>query len=429
MKKIKRMLAATLALTVLFATNVMAQTPREILSQAYANSVDVTTMAMSGNISGTVNIMGSEVTLDMDIDISVDMDIDAGTMMMYMRMPMTISGTDPMTGESIDENIEVALFMDGTTVFVYESSIGWFTDPSIDMALAAEMDDVFAVMDDIEELMAWALELNELIMDEITIQFADDQVDGYYVIEQFMDWDDMVNMLDMIFTPEFFEVMTAFVPEEDMVDFDLAMLEIDELMDELMALLGEVDIELEMAYRSYIDAETLSFHRYYMDAALTFAFDLDLGIMGNIPVSGDFAIDFMFDYNPTIVWPVIDNVASLDDILETISGSIEVAELTFGTDDLEERIALVFDGDATMAVIAVAIEANANFNVFIVNHGDEAVSIDLPGVFSEVLQAGQGFVMQIPAGTLDGGTAVVIESAVAPLDVEVGFRLTEYPLS
>jgi hypothetical protein len=426
MKKMKRIVAATLALTVLFATSVMAQTPREIVSQAYANSADATTMSITGNLTGTVNLMGMEfLQLNADFIMDIDMDLDAGTMMMYMRIPMQISGTDPMTGESMNESIEIAMFMDGATVFVYESTIGWFTDPSMDMGDV----DIFAGMN-FDEMMAWGLELNEQIMDEITIQFADDQVEGYYVIEQIMNWDDLLNMMDIIFASDIFSDMMAFMPADMMVDLDpqeleMAMAELDDMMDMMLAVLDEIDVDLEMVYRSYIDVETLNFQTYTMNMTLTFAGDLDLGIAGSMEISGNFTMNMDIDYNPTIVWPVIDEYVTLDDLLGELD--IYMTSLTFDQANLEERVAVIFD-DAAVAVVELAVEDIASFNVFIVNHGNEAVTIMLPGAFLEVLEAGEGFVMQIPAGTLGTDAVLVIEGAWAPLNVETGFRLTNYPL-
>ncbi|MCL2574135.1 MAG: hypothetical protein FWE34_06270 [Defluviitaleaceae bacterium] len=445
MKKMKRIMAATLAMTVLFATTVFAQTPREIVGQAYANSTDATTMSVSGNIAGVVNLMGMELLrLNMDFVMDMDFDLETGAMMMYMRMPMQISVADPITGEAFDENVEVAVFMDGTTVFVYESTIGWFTDPSMDMS---DMDDMLGMMD-IEALTAWSLEINELIMDEITIQFADDQVDGYYVIEQIMDWDDMVNMLDLFMTPEFFDGMMAFIPEADMVliqeDLDMAMLELDGMMDEMLAILEDLDINFEAVYRSYIDQETLTFSRYLMEMNMDFALDLDLGILGNMDISGSFTMDLDVDYNPTIVWPVIDEVVNLDDLFvdimplpaeleEAVVAIAEIGSLEFGADNLEVRETLPVAGDFAVGIINLLVADIANFNVFIVNHGTDIVHATLASVpslplFDVYLEPGEGFVLQIPMGTFADIATLVIQSSGAPLDVETGFRLTELPL-
>jgi len=426
MKNLKRMLAATLAMTVLFATSVMAQTPREILSQAYANSADATAMAMTGNIAGAAFLSGVEI-MQMDMDIAMDIDLDAGTMKMYMRMPVQISITDPETDESIDISTEVAIFMDGATLIVYQSDLGWFTDDSMDLG---DMGEMFALISDMEDMTAWFMDINEQIMDEITIQFADDQVDGFYVIESFMDWDDMMSMMDMLFTPELFDSMFAFMPGLD--DFDVA--ELYSEMDEMMAMLDGIDFDLQAVYRSYIDVETLNFERYLMDMTLDFVIDGSLDILSDLDlpadaeITGNFVISFEIDYDPTITWPVIDNVRTLDEIMAELLENIEIIEMTLDADSLEERLAFTFDGDTTAAVATFNIEEDASFNVFIVNHGNEAVSVGLFGVFTETLQGGEGFVMQVPAGTLDGAAIVFVEGADGPIDVETGFRLTNYPL-
>jgi len=448
MRKMKRVLAATLAMTVLFATSVMAQTPREILSHAYASSAEATTLSMSGNIAGVVNLMGMELlTLNMDIIMDVDMDMDTGSMMMYMRIPMQISGTDPITGESMDENVEVAMFMDGTNIFVYEATIGWFTDPSMDMA--AEMSDVFAMMEGMDELMAWSMELNEQIMDQITIEFAADQVEGFYVIEQFMNWDDIVNMMDTIFTEDFFESIFAFMSPEDLAMLEADLAELDGMMDELMEELGDlfdaIDFDLEMVFRSYIDVETLEFDIYTMVMNLDFAADLDLGIMGNLDISGSFVIDFEFDYNPNIVWPVIGDVATLDDIIaeldidvdaileddffEDVAVDVDVMELVFGENMLENRVAWMINGQTISATLNLVVEYEAGLNVFIVNQGTDAISISVVGLHDTSIAPGDFFVMQAPAGSLDGGAVIIIDGGGTPIDVETGFRLTHYPLS
>jgi len=445
MKKMRRVLAATLALTVLFATSVMAQqTPREIIGQAYANSAEATTSSITGNIAGTIFMMGMEL-LQLNIDFAIDMDIDleTGAIMMYMRMPMQISGADPLTGEVMDENIEVAVFMDGNTVFVYESTIGWFTDPSMDF----DLDMLGFDLTELEEMTAMFMELNEQVMDQITIQFAadNDQFPGYYVIEQFMDFDDFMNMMDAVFTADFFEeIMAATLQEElaglDPAEVDMIMAELDEVMDMLAAILDEVEIDMQMVYRSYIDVDTLEFSRYLMTMTLDFAADLDLGIMGSLDISGSFTMDFDMDYNPTITWPVIGDVATLDDILDDMlaefvetEGVVAVftsVELVLGDADLEERYEGFFnDGETAYGIVELAVEDIANLNVFIVNHGAEAVAIELTGVFAEVLQPGEAFVIQIPAGTLAADAFITISGAGAPLNVETGFRLTNYPLS
>jgi len=435
MKKMKRIIAATLALTVLFTTSVMAQTPREILSQAYAQSAEATTSSITGFVEGTVFMMGVEL-LQMHIGIHMDMDIDldAGTMTMYMRMPMVISGTDPLTGQSMDESTEVAVFMDETRMLVYEASLGgWFTDPSMDMA---DMGDMFALLGDMEEMTAWFMEINEQIMDEITIQFAADQVEGFYVIEQFMDWDDVLNMLDMFLTPDFFDAMFAFMPEEDLAELDMVMAELDGVMDELLALLDDIEIDLQMVYRSYIDVETLEFQNYLMTMDLTFAVE-----MGIFDITGDFTMFLDINYNPTIVWPVIDNVLTLDDIMAAMFedvveteaeelaeavATIETFDLVLAEENLEERFEGLLGG-MTTAVIELDVADIASFNIFIVNHGTEAVSVTLAGAVNEMVQPGQSFVVQLPAGAASGD--LVVEGGGAPITVETGFRLTNYPLN
>jgi hypothetical protein len=432
MRKMKRMLAATLALTFLFATNVMAQTPREILTQAYANSADATAMSMTGNMAGTIYMMGTELLqLNVNFLIDIDMDLDAGTMMMYMRMPMTITGMDPITQTPLDESTEIAMFMDGNRVLVYERGLGWFTDPSMDMADV----DIFAGMD-LDELMAWALEINEQIMDEITIQFADDndQFEGYYVIEQIMDWDDLLNMMGAFLTPELFEDMIAFVPEEELAALDpeeleLVMAELDGLMDMLTTLLEDVEVELEMVYRSYIDVETLTFSTYTMNMALDFAVEVDLGI-AMTEISGNFTMNMDVDYNPTFDWPVIDTYLTLDDLLEELMAELLVVVKVFDEDMLEERVAYMIDNGFTAAMLELMVEYDASFNIFIVNHGDEDIAILIDDLGVDVTLAPDSFfVMQAPADSLDGGVLVLIDGVGVPLNVETGFRLTNYPLS
>ena len=429
MKNLKRIMAATLAMTVLFTASVMAQEPREILSQAYANSMDATTMTMSGSIEGTVSIDGAELMqISMDMDISIDIDLDTGAMMMYIRMPMTISGMDPITGESMNETVEIAMFMDGTNVFTYVEGLGWFTDPSMDMSADLDM---FMGMD-LDELMAWSLELNEQIMDEIIIQFADEQVEGYYVIEQFMDWDNFVSMIDAMLTPEFFQMMTAFIPEADMA-------ELDGVMDMLATFLDDADIELEMVFRSYIDTETLNFRNYTVAITFDLATELDLGFLGSMDIALNLIVDFDINYNPgEIVWPVIDEIRTLEDIMaamfadmvepgETVAAVTEL--VVFDENVLEERAVLVLGGGFTSVSIEIAVETYAKFNVFFVNNGNAPVSVSLDGIFDVVLQGGQTFVKQIPAGAIDGAVSIVVEGNGVPLNVESGFRLTNYPLS
>ena len=417
MKKMKRFMAAALAMTFLFTTSVMAQTPREILSQAYANSADATTMSMTGNIAGTIYMMGMELlTLNVDIHMDMDVDLDTGELMMYMRLPMQISGIDPLSGAAMNENLEVAMFMDGTRVLLYESRIGWFTDPSMYL----DGVDIMGGMnlEELEQMTAWFLEINEQIMDDLTIQFAADQVAGYYVVETFMDWDDMMNMIGAILTPEFFEGIFAFMPEEDLDprEIEMAIAEIEGMLN----MLNEIaEIDLEVVYRSYIDVETLHFQRYLMDMDLTFTAELE-----GIELSGNFTMNFDVDYDPTIVWPVITEVAALEDVLAAFG--IQMTSLEFGQANLEVRDAVMIDGVST-AIIVMDIEDIANFNVFIVNHGLQAVSIILDGVFNEVLQPGEGFVMQVPMGTLSGQEILVIDGR-AIMNVETGFRLTNMPL-
>jgi len=425
MRKMKRIVAVALVMTTLFATTAMAQTPREILSQAYANSLEATTMSMTGNITGNIFLAGVELAqFDIDMHIDMDIDLDTGMMMMYMRMPMRIFITDPLTGEITDESIEIAMFMDGESFLLYESTIGaWFTDPSMDMG---DMNDIFALMGDMNEMTAWFMEINEQIMDEITIEFAQDQVDGFYVIEQFMDWDDFMNMIDAFLTPEFFEGMFAFMPEANLAELELAMEELDGLMNEFADLLDQINISLDMVYRSYINQETLEFETYTMVMNLEFAADLDLGILGQFDISGNFVMDFVVNYNTTISWPVIDEVLTLDEVMAQLLDGVEFFTLEFDADALEERVALPLVG-MTTAVVELTVVDNANLNVFFANNSSAEVIIMLEGVFFEILQPGQVFVAQLPAGAVDI-TSIVIASEAA-LDVEAGFRLTNYHLN
>ena len=439
MKNLKRFMAAALAMTVLFATTVMAQTPREILSQAYASSMDATTMSISGNISGTVYMMGVQfLQLNMDLHMDMDVDLDTGAIKMYMRMPMQISGVDPTTGESMNEDVEVAVFMDGDTFYVYEATIGWFTDPSMDMA---DLGDIMGLFD-LEELTAGFLELNEQIMDQITIQFADDQVDGFYVIEQFLTWEDLAGMMDEIFASDMFADMMNFMPQDDFAGLELTeeeLAEVEAMMEMMAGIMDDMEFELDAVFRSYINQETLEFEVYGMLMNLDFALEMDLGeeMGGVLEISGSFVIDLDVIYNPTIVWPVIDAVAQLDDILADVVAAeeaedalavVETFDLVFGEAELEDRIAGTLDQGMTSVIVNLDVADIANFNVFIVNNGSEAVTIALAPAFNQVLQPGEGFVMQIPAGTLGADAALIIEGAGAPLNVETGFRLTNYPL-
>jgi len=228
MRKMKRFVAATLAMTMLFATSVMAQTPREVLDQAAANYALVETMAIRGTITGTVELAGMELLqLDMGMDMLVDVDMDAESMMMYIRMPMTITGVDPVTNEALNETLEVAVFMDGANVFVYESTIGWFTDDSMDMG------DVDMMWGDMEELMEWAMGLENMILDMWTLEFVDAPA-GLYAIETVLGMDDLFAMVDAMLSPEFLEGIFAFMPYEDLVLIEAELAELDGLMDELM---------------------------------------------------------------------------------------------------------------------------------------------------------------------------------------------------
>ena len=380
-------------------------------------------------------MMGMElIRLSMDLLVYMDVDMDTGTMKMYMRMPMQISGTDPLSGESLNENVEIAIFMDGSTMFVYESTIGWFTDPSMEVG---DLDDMFAGMN-LDELIAWSMELNEQIMDQITIRFAadNDQFEGYYVIEQLMDFDDVMNMMGMFLTPDFFEEMLAFIPEEDLADFDqgewdMVMRELDGMMDEFMAFLDEmnVDIDMQVVYRSYVDVETLYFSSYTMNMTLGFTADVDLGLFGNFDVSGNFTMNINLDYDPTIVWPVIGDVANLDDILEPIADVFEADALVFDANMLEERVEFVPASDTTSLALELVVEYNAGFNIFVDNHGTRSISLVIEEFdVDEVIAPGRCFVMQAPAGSLDGVVVIFIDGA--PLNnVEIAFRLTELPLS
>ena len=109
MKNFKRFLAATLAMVMVFSVSVIAQEAdaREILAQATENSADVTTMGISGNISGVVYVDGERILqLDIGMDMFIDIDLEEEMIMMYIRMPMSISGVDPVTDEILDEEID-----------------------------------------------------------------------------------------------------------------------------------------------------------------------------------------------------------------------------------------------------------------------------------------------------------------------------------
>jgi len=276
------------------------------------------------------------------------------------------------------------------------------------------------------DMTEWFLEINEQIMDEITIQFAEEQAEGFYVIEQFMNWDDVMSMLEMIMTPEFFETMFAFMPEVDAADLEIAMADLDEAMAVIASLFEEAEINLDLVFRSYINQETLEFETYGIDMELDFALNLDLGILGSFDISGEFVMEMVIDYNPTIVWPVIDEVLSLDDIMGSLGG-VETFELAFGEDALEERVALTLEG-MNIAVVELDVADAANFNVFIANNGDAAITIMIEDadVIVEILP-GQVFVTQLAAGAIENADLVIISAAA--LNVEAGFRLTASPLN
>ncbi|MCL2376785.1 MAG: hypothetical protein FWC76_05240 [Defluviitaleaceae bacterium] len=410
MKNLKRFLAATLVMTALFATSVLAQSPREILSQANANSADITVFGMSGHIAMNISVDDALMQLNMDLDMLFDMDIEADTMTMYIRMPMSISVEDPATGEAFDESVNMVMFMDETGMFTYVEGIGWFTDPSMDMAAGMGMGNF-------NEMMQWSLELDEMMLDMMELEFAAVQPEGYYVIESVMDMDDLMDVIGTIFTSDFFLDIMAFTPEAD--------------MSELTALLDDIDIGFEMISRTYIDVETVNIQRYAID--ITFAMDLDLGILGNLNMSGDMVMVLDVDLEPTIAWPVIDEVISLADIIGdtdelffNVPVTMDAIELTFGEEDLEERAAWTISDGPNSVLINLVADYDANFNIWIVNHGDADISVMLASVFNVVIQPGQSFVIQIPAGDVG---AILIDGGTSSIEVETGFRLTNYPLS
>jgi len=121
---------------------------------------------------------------------------------------------------------------------------------------------------------------------------------------------------------------------------------------------------------------------------------------------------------------VIDEIISLEDLLADLG--LETFELAFGEHNQEERVALTLSG-STMTFIEIEIDSDANFNVFLVNHGDNDVLASLMSVFDVIILPGDGFVMQVPAEMLDAAMTLFVHSE-AGLNVEAGFRLTNLPL-
>ena len=414
MRKLKRIMALAVVMTMVFATTAFAQEPREILSHAYAASMEATTSSIAMSIVGSVH-MGGQLLADVNMEMLIDSDIDleAGTMRMFMRMPMQLTIVDPLSGAVEDVETEIAVFMDGDTLLVYESNIGvWFTDPSMDMG---DLDAMFAIFGDMGDMTDWMMDINEQVLDEITIQFADEQVDGFYVIEQFMDWNDLVNMMDAIFAGDMFAEIFAAVPEVDMAEFDA-------IMGELADILEQADINLDMVFRSYINQETLEFDIYGMVADLDFDINVDLPIIGALELSGSFVIDMVVDYNPTIEWPVIDEVLTLDELWAMLGITQHTFE--FDASMLEERVSLTLS-DANSAIIELAIVDDYNLNVFVRNNGDDVIVVIIDDTHFEIVLPGQAFVAQLPSGTAGAGMMIAGDSA---FDAEVGLRLTNNPL-
>jgi len=397
MKIFKRFVAAILAMVMVFSVTVMAQdaTPREVMQQADANIADVTTMNMRGNVSAVGYLDGEQILrLEMGMDMSIDVDLETETFLMYIRMPISIAG------EGMAENIEVALFMDGEDVFVYIGGLGWALTPS---------EDASDFNMNMEELTQWALDFEELFYGMFPPEFAAAQPEGYYVIEMFMAMDDLLNFINMFITPELFGDMT----------------------DELFALLDDFDLNFEMISRSYIDRETVTLQRMTVEAAASM--DLDLGILGTLEVLVYVTGYFDIDYNPQIAWPEIDVVIDEPDAEE-----IEAEHLVLLLDDKnpEERFALFLESDLNFGVIDFMGHAERNLNVFFVNHGINDVRVSFMNldssinIFSNVIIApGSDFTMQIPVEYLAGPHNIVEIVTEGSLNVEIGFRLTNVPLS
>jgi len=121
----------------------------------------------------------------------------------------------------------------------------------------------------------------------------------------------------------------------------------------------------------------------------------------------------------------------------------ELYELTFGTDDLEERVALMVASQHDIVLMDLYIQAEHDFNIFLVNRDvitlefsiwlDAPLDFEFEGIemFETFrLQPGEAFTVQVPVQKLGEFNSILVTPNVwgGGLRFEAGFRLTDLPL-
>lgn len=313
MRNFKRFFAATLALVMLSTTSVFAQdSPQNILSQANTNSLEQSTLRISGNIEGFIQVLFNRLDLiSMDIDFAVQIDPETMEGKLYIRAPMEINFPTFGSGELIEISIEIAYFSDGLNHYAYMSGEGWM-DANDFFDLLSGTDVIFIGYD---VLVEWYLVVSELIYGLIPLEFAPQQPEGYYVIEANMDIWDILYLFRGLLTVEFFESFFILWPEEDVAALtaqdweaaEAALEESREMFDFLIDILADAQqfgqYGFALTLRNHIDTHARFLQLFDFDIMVYMPFEVGLGVTfnGGAVLTGSFE----FDYDPDIVWPEI----------------------------------------------------------------------------------------------------------------------------
>lgn len=284
--KLKAVLAGALVLMLLLPQTVMAaeSNPVEILMAATANSLE-----KSYIISGWMEAFASvndeeEMYFFADIELAFGLDLEEETLKFLLKMPITME--DPLTGEYEFE--VVGIFYDGENFFNFRND-AWVLDrfaPSMDIG-------------SLPALMQWSMDISEYLYTILPVAFAEEQMEGYYVIDIILGNYEVLNLIDELLTLENIVALGEMMGEE-ILEEDLVWLE-EELafaMDYVVSFMDYID--LFILFRNYINTETM----------LLSAFDLDMGLGIELSFFGtSFNMDMLFnssfviDYWSEIVWP------------------------------------------------------------------------------------------------------------------------------
>lgn len=309
MKIFKKFIATTLAVLLIAPQVAFAQerSALDVLVSAselsyLPNDGDLMHSIMNGEISALLNVNGELVaTLTANLHMAYEFNLEEDTFTMYIRLPIEIQGTDPLLGEELNESLTVAMFSSQNAFAIYESGSGWLVE-EIEEATNIAMDM------DVQSAISFGLQLNEYLFSAMQPTFSEEQVEGYYVIDIVMYNEDILTLVQSIFSYDFLsEILSLMGDTPELMDEDVVLLQ--QLLEDLIY---AVEMLLELAqvtisYTAFINQETgmFSSFRYEIDVVA----DIQAGmLLGDINIDALLILDFEVDYETQPTWPTIESL-------------------------------------------------------------------------------------------------------------------------